>query len=118
MWNVEITDEFEMWYRSLDAHQQDAVSRSILVLEDVGPGLGRPQVDTVKGSKLRHLKELRAQCDGSPLRVFFAFDPRRSAILLIGGDKTGDARFYERMIPLAEHLYETYLAELRKEGLL
>ena len=55
---------------------------------------------------------------GRPLRTFFAFDPRRSAILLIGGDKTGDARFYERMIPLADGLYETHLDELRKEGLI
>lgn len=118
MWNVEITDEFEAWYRTLEARQQNAVSRSIMVLEDAGPGLGRPYVDTVKGSKLSHLKELRTQCDGSPLRMFFAFDPRRSAILLLGGDKTGDDRFYERMIPIAERLYEAYLAELRKEGLL
>jgi hypothetical protein len=118
MWNVEITDEFEAWYRTLGAHQQDAVGRSIMVLEDAGPGLGRPYVDTVKGSKLNHLKELRAQCDGAPLRMFFVFDRRRSAILLIGGDKTGDAQFYERMIPVAERLYETYLEELRKDGLL
>jgi hypothetical protein len=64
------------------------------------------------------LKELRTQSSGKPLRTFFIFDPRRSAILLIGGDKTGDARFYDRMIPIADQLYETYLAELRKEGLI
>jgi hypothetical protein len=55
---------------------------------------------------------------GKPLRSFFAFDPRRSAILLIGGDKTGDKRFYDKMIPLADALYDTYLIELRKEGLI
>ncbi|MDU9050236.1 MAG: type II toxin-antitoxin system RelE/ParE family toxin [Candidatus Electrothrix sp. Rat3] len=64
------------------------------------------------------MKELRTQCQGRPLRTFFAFDPRRTAILLIGGDKTGDKRFYERMIPLAERLYNNYLEELRREGLL
>jgi hypothetical protein len=64
------------------------------------------------------MKELRSQCGGRPLRSFFAFDPRRTAILLIGGDKTGDARFYEKMIPLADELYETYLKELREEGLI
>jgi hypothetical protein len=64
------------------------------------------------------MKELRTQSGGSPLRTFFAFDPRRSAILLIGGDKTGDKRFYERMIPIADKLYETYLKEIRKEGLI
>ncbi|MCI5195153.1 MAG: benzoate transporter [Candidatus Electrothrix sp. AW5] len=64
------------------------------------------------------MKELRTQCRGRPLRTFFAFDPHRTAILLIGGDKTGDKRFYERMIPLAERLYNNYLEELRREGLL
>jgi hypothetical protein len=61
---------------------------------------------------------LRTQCRGRPLRTFFAFDPRRSAILLIGGDKTGDNRFYEKMIPLADELFDTYLAEIQKEGLI
>jgi hypothetical protein len=64
------------------------------------------------------MKELRTQCRGRPLRTFFAFDPRRTAILLIGGDKTGDKRFYERMIPLVERFYNNYLEELRREGLL
>jgi hypothetical protein len=56
------------------------------------------------------------QSGGRPLRVFYAFDPRRSAILLIGGDKTGDDRFYERMVPIADQLYDLYIAEIRKEG--
>ncbi len=64
------------------------------------------------------MKELRTQCKGHPLRTFFALDPRRSAILLIGGDKTGDDRFYDRMIPLADRLYDEYLQELRDEGLI
>jgi hypothetical protein len=64
------------------------------------------------------MKELRTQHAGRPLRTFFAFDPRRTAILLIGGDKTGDARFYERVLPVADDLYDRYLAELRKEGLI
>ena len=64
------------------------------------------------------MKELRTQHAGHPIRTFFAFDPRRTAILLIGGDKTGDARFYERLLPIADDLYDKYLAELRKEGLL
>jgi hypothetical protein len=64
------------------------------------------------------MKELRTQSAGRPIRSFFAFDPRRSAILLIGGDKTGDARFYDRMIPIADRLYDIYLWELREEGLL
>ena len=64
------------------------------------------------------MRELRVQSGGRPLRVFYAFDPRRSAILLIGGDKTGDDRFYERMVPLADQLYDMYIAEIRKEGLI
>jgi hypothetical protein len=64
------------------------------------------------------LEQLRVQSAGHPIRVFYAFDPRRSAILLIGGDKTGDNRFYERMIPVADALYDDYINEIRKEGLI
>jgi hypothetical protein len=64
------------------------------------------------------MRELRVQSGGRPLRIFYAFDPRRSAILLIGGDKTGDKRFYDRMIPAADDLYDLYLEELRQEGLI
>jgi hypothetical protein len=64
------------------------------------------------------MRELRAPSGGRPLRVFYAFDPRRSAILLIGGDKTGDGRFYERMVPIADQLYDVYIAEIKKEGLI
>jgi hypothetical protein len=64
------------------------------------------------------MKELRTQHLGRPLRTLFAFDPRRSAILLIGGDKTGDDRFYERMIPRADGLYDLHLKTLREEGLI
>ena len=72
----------------------------------------------MKGSAFANMKELRTQHQGRPLRTFFAFDPRRAAILLIGGDKTGDARFYDRMIPEADRLYREHLDELREEGLL
>jgi hypothetical protein len=64
------------------------------------------------------MRELRVQRGGRPLRVFYAFDPRRSAILLVGGDKTGDDRFYDRMVPIADKLYDIYIDEIRKEGLL
>jgi len=64
------------------------------------------------------MKELRTQSVGKPLRTFFAFDPRRSAILLIGGDKTGNKRFYDRMIPIADALYDEHLDELKREGLI
>ncbi len=67
------------------------------------------------------MRELRSQCRGDPLRTFYSFDPRRTAILLIGGDKTGDDRFYERMVPKADALYQEYLArldEITREGLI
>jgi hypothetical protein len=118
VWNVEYTDEFAEWFETLTEREQDAVDRCVQLLAQLGPGLGRPYVDTIKGSKHKHMKELRAQAGGHPLRSFFAFDPRRTAILLIGGDKTGDKRFYDRMIPIAEALYDRYVDELREEGLL
>lgn len=64
------------------------------------------------------MRELRVQSGGDPLRGFYAFDPRRTAILLIGGDKTGDDRFYEKMVPIADRLYDEYLVELKNEGLI
>ena len=118
MWSVELTDEFFDWWSSLSESQQDTLQASIELLENNGPFLGRPHADTIKGSRHPNMKELRTQCSGKPLRTFFAFDPRRSAILLIGGDKTGNRQFYDKMIPLADALYDTYLEELRKEGLI
>jgi hypothetical protein len=118
MWEVEFTDEFGQWWDSLTKDEQDAIARSVEVLRRVGPSLVRPQVDSVSGSRHSNLKELRTQYAGRPFRTFFIFDPRRSAILLIGGDKAGDKRFYDRMIPLADDLYDEHLAQLRKEGLI
>ncbi len=118
MWSIEITDEFEGWFNSLDLTEKESLTASIELLESRGPSLARPHADTVKGSKYPQMKELRTQSGGNPLRTFFAFDPRRTAILLIGSDKTGDGRFYERMIRIADQLYDAYLAELRKEGLI
>lgn len=117
-WDVEYTDEFEQWWASLTEDEQADVNASVELLETHGPQLARPHVDTIKGSKHSNMKELRTQSGGKPLRTFFAFDPRRNAILLIGGDKTGDARFYERMIPIADGLFDDYLEEIKKEGLI
>ena len=117
-WNVEFTDDFSDWWNRLTEAEQKAVRSDVKLLMDLGPQLGRPTVDSVKGSRHSNLKELRTQAQGNPLRTFFAFDPRRSAILLIGGNKTGDKRFYDRMIPLADDLYDVYLEEVKKEGLI
>ena len=88
------------------------------MLEQLGPGLGRPKVDTLKGSTCSNMKELRTQHAGDPYRTLFAFDPRRCAILLIGGCKAGDKRFYERLIPEADRLYQEHLAQIKREGLI
>jgi hypothetical protein len=117
-WDVEYTDEFELWWASLTDDEQADLDASVELLELHGPQLGRPHVDTIKGSKHSNMKELRTQSHGKPLRTFFAFDPRRAAILLIGGDKTGDARFYDRMVPIADGLFDVYLAEIKNEGLI
>lgn len=91
----------------MDAH--------IRTLEQRGPNLPFPYSSGVNGFRHAHMRELRVQSGGKPLRVFYAFDPRRIVILLIGGDKTGDRRFYDRGIPVADRLYDEHLAELAKE---
>ncbi|QJE74233.1 addiction module toxin RelE [Aerophototrophica crusticola] len=115
---VEYTDEFGDWWVGLSPVQQEDVAASVGLLEEMGPRLPFPHSSGVNGSRHPHMRELRVQSGGRPLRIFYAFDPRRQAILLLGGDKTGDGRFYERMVPLADDLYDTYLDELRREGLI
>ena len=118
MWEVEFTDQFERWWTGLTASQQEALDVRVQLLSEFGPALGRPVVDTIRGSRHPHMKELRASRGGA-LRVLFAFDPRRHAILLLGGDKTGEwAAWYRRAIPEADDLYEAHIEELRREGLL
>ncbi len=118
MWKIEYTDEFGCWWQTLTEQEQIDLVASVELLERFGHHLPRPHADTIKGSRHANMKELRTQSQGRPLRTFYAFDPRRSAILLIGADKTGDGRFYEKMISLADRLYDEYLEELRREGLL
>jgi hypothetical protein len=117
-WNVEYTDEFGEWWRSLDEGEQDDVAASVGLLEDYGPMLRFPHSSGVEGSRHSHMSELRIQHSGDPYRVLYAFDPRRSAILLIGGIKTGDDRWYEKQVPIADGLYDAHLHELREEGLI
>ena len=118
MWEVEFTDEFEVWWYQLDADEQESIAAGVELLRELGPNLSRPHADTLNGSRHSNMKELRTQHQGRPLRTLFAFDPRRCAILLIGGDKTGNQQFYKQMIPIADRLYDEHLATLRKEGLI
>ncbi len=115
-WNVEATTVFDEWFELLTRSQQEDVRAGIVLLKQFGPRLARPYADTLKGSRHSNMKELRVQSGGKPLRALFAFDPQRTAIILIGGDKTGDARFYDRMIPLADDLFDEHLAELKRKG--
>lgn len=113
MWTVLFEQPFETWFLELSTEEKIDILASIKVLEEYGPQLSRPHVDTLKGSKLKNLKELRVQHAGDPYRILFVFDPLRQAILLCGGNKTGDKRFYDRMIPIAEKSYQQYLEELK-----
>jgi hypothetical protein len=117
-WEVEYTDEFGGWWANLTETQQDRVAATVRLLAARGPLLLFPHSSGVKGSRHEHMRELRVQSRGDPLRIFYAFDPRRTAILLIGGDKTGNDRFYEQFVPLADALYDTHLEDLKAEGLI
>lgn len=117
-WSVEYTDEFGVWWSGLSSAQQDDIAATVELLTENGPNLAFPHSSGLNGSKHPHMRELRIQSRGKPIRVFYAFDPRRAAILLIGGDKTGDRRFYDRMIPMADRLYDEHLAELKREKLI
>lgn len=116
MWDVEGTDEFEQWFKAdLDARERAAIGRIIELLTELGPQLGRPHVDTLKGTKLANLKELRAHTRDAELRVLFAFDPRRTAVLLLGGNKSGKwDRWYRQAIPQAEAMYGEHLTSLER----
>ncbi|HXR40175.1 MAG TPA: type II toxin-antitoxin system RelE/ParE family toxin [Terracidiphilus sp.] len=108
---VEVSDEFIGWYNSLNEQEGVSVDTSVDMLAEYGPALGRPHVDTPRGSRYTNLKELRVQHLGRPLRILFAFDPRRNAYLILGGDKTGDARWYVDAIRRAEAIYAQHLKE-------
>ena len=115
-WEVEYTDEFGEWWETLTEDQQVAITAYVQHLEQRGPNLPFPYCSGVEGSRHERMRELRVQSGGRAIRIFYAFDPRRTAILLIGGDKTGDDRFYARMIPIADRLYDEHLDELSKES--
>jgi hypothetical protein len=116
-WPVEYTDEFETWWERLTEAEQEDVAAKVILLQRLGPALPRPHADVVRSSRYANMKELRIQHAGRPYRVLYAFDPRRCAILLIGGDKTGNDRWYEIFVPRADRLYDEHLASLRGEGM-
>lgn len=117
-WEAEYTDEFGQWWQTLSERQQDDVAVRVELLMAYGPKLPYPYASDVRGSRHRVMRELRVQSGGRPLRVFYAFDPRRTSILLIGGDKGDNDRFCEEYVPIADDLYDEHLEELRREGLI
>lgn len=117
-WEVEYTDEFEAWWIGLNEAEQIDVSAVVELLELKGPNLPHPYSSGIKDSKHSHMRELRIQHAGRPYRTLYAFDPRRSAILLIGGDKTGKKSWYDEHIPIADKLYDEHIQTLIDEKLL
>lgn len=113
MVEIVVTDEFTAWFEALDEAEMDAVVVVVSLLEERGVTLGYPYSSEIKGSRFA-LRELRATAKGHPLRVFYAFDPLRQAVLLIGADKTGQKRFYEQYSKKAEALWVEYLRETRQ----
>ena len=117
-WIVEYTDEFGIWWGTLARAEQEDVAAVVQLLEERAPRLPFPYSSGIAGSRHDHMRELRIQHKGRPYRVLYAFNPLRTAILLIGGAKGRDDRWYEVNVPIADRLYDVHLKELRKEGLL
>lgn len=115
---VEYTDEFEHWWQSLSEPEQVSVAATVQLLEVYGPNLRHPHSSCINGSRHGRMRELRVQHKGQPYRILYAFDPRRMAILLIGGNKTGDDDWYQKYVPIADKLYDEHLQSLENEGLL
>ena len=118
VWTVEYTDEFGEWWKDLSEGQQNDTTAVVELLEEDGPSLRFPRSSGIEGSRHEHMRELRVQSSGNPIRIFYAFDPRRVAILLIGGDKTGSNRFYDKYIPIADRLFDEHIKQISKEGLI
>ena len=112
MVEVVLTNEALAWFESLSETEKAAVSHLLDVLEINGVSLGFPYSSQIQGSKYA-LRELRKK--GQPIRMLYTFDPERQAVVLMGGDKTGDDRFYEREVPRAEKIWEQYLQEQAEE---
>ena len=113
---VEYTDQFSAWWDALSVPHQQATNRLVDALMKDGVNLRHPYSSAIKTSRHPHMRELRVRTR-PPIRVFYAFDPRRNVILLIGGIKTDEKRFYERHVRLADKLYDEHLQELEADSL-
>ncbi len=117
-WNVLFHDDFHAEFQAMGSALQDELLAHARLLQEFGPHLGRPTVDTLKGSKHANMKELRFDCEGGVWRVAFAFDTERAAILLVGDDKGGtdQRRFYKKLIANADARFDGHLASLKAAG--
>ncbi len=115
MWHIATTTQFDEWFADLDEDGQAELIAKVELLKLLGPKLSRPHADTMNGSKHANMKELRASTADKVLRVAFAFDPERTGILLVAGDKSGvsQKRFYKRLIAKADELFDLHLARLK-----
>ena len=116
-WVVQIGDEFEPEFDALDEDVRTEILALSHLLQRFGPQLGRPRADTLTGSRHANMKELRFSAADGEWRVAFAFDPKRKAILLVAGDKSGirENRFYRELIRKADDRFDAHLARLQRE---
>jgi hypothetical protein len=114
-WTIVYRPRYSAWFEKCGEPLQNEILANLEVLKTMGPNLGRPRVDHIKGSAHGNMKELRVQFKGDPVRILFAFDPARRAVLLLGGAKTGDKDWYNRNIPLADKELSTHLQEMENE---
>ena len=112
------TDEFNRWWDTLTEPERNALRSKVNRLAFFGDRLTSPHSKRIRVRGQQEMHELRAQSDGRPLRALYAFDPRRTAVVLLGGDKTGDPGFYHRNVPRAYDLLDAHIARLRREGLI
>ncbi len=115
-WTILYRPRYTAWFGRCGEDLQNEILAHLEVLKTMGPTLGRPRVDHIKASKHQNMKELRVQYKGDPVRILFAFDPKRRAVLLLGGAKTGDEQWYRRNVPIADRELDAHLAEMQKEN--
>jgi hypothetical protein len=113
-WDVEFTGQFETWWNYLSEDEQVEISAKVELLQERGPTLPRPHADVISTSRHTNMKELRGKVEDRQLRVLYAFDPRRTALLLLGGDKTGDPKWYDKFVPMADDLFDQHLRQLAR----
>ncbi len=116
-WDIEYTDKFEAWWDDLDESEQVSVAMVVGLLEERGTHLPFPYSSKIFGSRYTQMRELRIQHRGESYRILYAFDPRRTALLLLGGKKTGQERWYVSLIPVADRLFDEHLDRLKKGAL-